>query len=111
MEEQMLMIGLAGTPEAGEGVSIITGGEVRGCGLFGPQGYCWRPEDGQELLVGALSGRPVGLGTPLPPAEGLLPGEVRIAVGGGYIHWKRDGEIEINSLRITRDGQIIKKED
>ena len=105
------MIGLAGTPEAGEGVSIITGGEVRGCGLFGPQGYCWRPEEGQELLVGALSGRPVGLGTPLPPAEGLLPGEVRIAVGGGYIHWKQSGEIEINSLRITRDGQIIKKED
>lgn len=111
MENEMLTIGLAGTPEAGAGSAIITGGEVRGCPVFAPLGYCYRLEEGQELLTGSLSGRPVGLGVPMPQPERLQPGEVCITVGGGYIYWKQNGEIEINSLRITRDGQLIPGEE
>ena len=93
----------------GEGISIITGGEHRGCGIFVPLGYRYCPPEGQELLAATLSAKPFGLGVPMSQPEGLLPGEVRIEAGGGYIHLHQNGEVEINSLRITRDGKLIEK--
>lgn len=87
---------------------VLESGEPRPLGgMLTPYGYCGVPSadddaaalpvDGEYLLAGAIT-------RTLEPA----PGEVIIrAAGGGYIHLQSNGEILLNGVRITPDGQII----
>lgn len=85
--------------ETGEPLSL--GGVLTPYGYYGAPPVCTEaaalPLDGEYLLLGEVA-------RTIRPAAG----EVLIrSQSGGYIHLLANGEILLNGLRITADGQII----
>ncbi len=80
--------------------------EYRQSPLFAPGGIHWRPVEGQRLLLLPCAGGVVCAGAQSSP-EGLAPGELCLTAGGGYIKLCQNGDVCINDLRITREGQLI----
>lgn len=106
--------GLEAAPAAGEvslsgpgGPAIVGACEHRRVPLFGPGGYRWLPREGEQALLLPLEGEPVCLGV-AGETGGLEPGEVVISSGGGAeIRLKNNGEIHLNGLIVTPDGQLL----
>lgn len=105
------------TPDAGmiapvsfaEGQNFGAAGdcENRGMPLFGsgPCGYL--PRDSDRLLILRCDGTDLCAGVACN-TDGLLPGELRLgSPDGAYIHLCQNGEVVINGLRISPQGQIL----
>ena len=79
--------------------------EHRNSPIFAPGGLCWKPKEGQQLLMNDCQGGSVCIGS-LMEENSLQPGEIRMECGGGYIHLKQNGEIILNGVVISVDGRI-----
>lgn len=78
--------------------------------MYLPPGVEALPAAGQRALIFPCGGGTV-CGGVRADTSGLLPGEIRLrSVGGAKIILKQNGDIELNSVRITREGKILKKE-
>ena len=78
---------------SGDPVGVLLGGERRWVPVYGPGGYCWRPEEGQNVLVLKAGGEgesPCVLGAMQSAAE-LEPGEVQINGGNSSIRLGHGG--------------------
>ena len=93
-----------------EGCGVWFDREYRELPLFGPAGIRYQPREGQRALL--LSGREgcALLGVLSPGGAMLPPGEIRLECGGGWLHLKQNGDVVINGVTITKDGQILPKE-
>ncbi len=77
--------------------------------LLGPYGVCAPPPEASPALMLPLDGATVCAGV-LSDDAGLKPGEIRLrSDGGAQIILNNNGEISLNGLLITRDGQLISK--
>lgn len=82
--------------------------EQRGIPAFGPRGIAYRPCEGDNLLVLRADGAEVCAGV-LHQGEDLPAGELRLASSGGaVIHLKNNGDLVLNGVVITRDGEILR---
>ena len=82
-----------------------------GLPVCGPYGIFWRAPDGSEVLTTEHGGNRVVIGT-IMAAEQLNPGEICLhSLGGARLILCRDGTVEINGLRITKEGQIVPKKE
>lgn len=88
------------TTIAGDSVGVVTRGEVRSLPVYGPGGYMWLPENGNEVLV--IKGGPGGEEQCVAGAlqketpKGMKPGEVYLCgPGDNSIYLRSDGTVEI----------------
>ena len=92
----------------GEALGAWLEGERRDIAVYGPAGYRWVPQRGQEVLVlkaGEDGERPCAVGVPLS-GEGLKPGEVEIAAGKAAIRLSSDGSVAITG-KVTVNGPVV----
>lgn len=88
----------------GAETAVFSSGEKRAVKTVGPEGFCWKPRKGSEVLVvrGGVFGEEVyAVGAIAQEEENddLAPGEVRIraaAEGSGEIVLRSSGKVEIN---------------
>lgn len=83
-------------------------GERRGIAVYGPAGYRWVPQWGQEVLVlkaGEEGEKPCAVGVPLS-GEGLGPGEVEITTGKAAIRLSPDGSVALTGT-FTVNGTVV----
>lgn len=91
------------------GFGAIGAGEQRGIPVFAPRGIAYRPCEGDNLLLIPADGAMTCAGV-LSTGDSLAPGELRLSSSGGAsIRLMANGEIDLNGLRITKDGQITQK--
>ncbi|MCL2068337.1 MAG: hypothetical protein FWH00_00400 [Oscillospiraceae bacterium] len=84
--------------------------ERRDISLFAPRGMRYRPCEGDSLLMLPGEGQDVCAGV-LSKSGGLLPGELEICwPNGSRIKLCENGDILLNSVVITKDGELIRKE-
>ena len=82
--------------------------EYRELSSCSPYGLWWQAPLGQEILTVNYGGACLGLGVVAPRQRQLLPGEVCLYSQGGALLWLRqDGSVEINGLRITKEGEVV----
>lgn len=78
--------------------------------MYCPPGIAALPVPGQRAVIFPCGGGTV-CGGVQADTGGLMPGEVKLSsVGGAYIILKQNGEIELNGLRVSPDGTVLKKE-
>lgn len=85
--------------------SVYLEGERRNVPVFSPGGYCWRPENGQAVLVlkaGGEGEQPCVVGCRTED-RGLQPGEVSIYAGQSEMRLKKTGEVALTG-EITVNG-------
>ena len=83
--------------------------EQRNIDIAFPKGYYYLPNVNDKILLSSMS-NPVLLGCIGNKNINIKPGEIIIKNdSGAYIKLLTNGDIEINSLKITVDGKIIKK--
>ncbi len=80
--------------------------EYRGLNLFAPAGISYLPAEGARLLILHAGDNPLCAGVAANSA-GLLPGELRLEAGGGYIYLRQNGDVVINSVVIRKNGTMI----
>lgn len=104
--------GLGQVTVAGDPAAVYLDGERRSLPAYGPGGYCWRPDLGQEVLV--LKTGQAGETLCVAGARcqgGVEPGEVRIFVPDGpSIHLKRDGTVDIWGKSLRFNGRELSVE-
>lgn len=89
------------------GFGAVGAAEYRGVPVFAPRGISYRPCEGDNLLILPVDGTDVCAGV-LSFPEGLESGELRIAgAGGGSILMRKNGDVVINGLTITKAGAIL----
>lgn len=94
---------------SGETVTVNGTAQQRAV-LYLPPGVEALPAAGQRAVIFPCGGDTV-CGGVRADTSGLLPGEVRIrSLGGAKLILKQNGEIELNGVRITREGKILQKE-
>lgn len=83
---------------------------TEGLPLFAPAGVAWLPAEGEQVLLMPFEGAYLCVGALCKP-QGLAAGELILkSAGGASIRLKNNGEVVINTLRITPDGQLINGE-
>ena len=83
--------------------------ERRGVPIFAPRGFRYRPCEDDSLLMLGGEGGELCAGVLCRP-DGLAPGETELCgPGGGSILMKRNGDIVLNGVVITKNGEIIPK--
>lgn len=83
---------------------------TEGLPLFAPAGVAYLPAEGEQVLLLPFEGAYLCVGT-LCQTQGLAAGELRLkSAGGACIRLKNNGEVMINALRVTPDGQLINGE-
>lgn len=88
------------------GFGAASSGERRDLPVFAPRGVAYRPCEGDNLLLLPTGGGEACAGV-LSAAEGLAPGELRLASSGGaVVHLKGNGDIVLNGVTITKAGEI-----
>lgn len=98
------------TTISGERSGVLTRGEVRALPIYGPGGYLWMPENGDQVLV--MKGGPGGeeqcvAGMQQPPAPaGMQPGEVCLQGRNCTVWLKRDGTVRLQG-KIEIEGELI----
>ena len=93
------------------GFGAVHASEQRDIPLFAPRGMRYLPADGDNLLMISGENRDVCAGV-LSSATGLLPGELEICgPGGSFLKFRQNGEIVINGLTITKNGEMRSGED
>lgn len=90
------------------GFGALAAFEARELPVFGPRGIAWRPCEGDRLLVLPVEGTDSCVGC--YGAADLEPGELKLfSAGGARIHLKNNGDITLNGLTITKEGQVLPK--
>lgn len=80
---------------------------TEGLPLFAPAGVTCLPAEGEQVLLLPFEDGYVCVGA-LCRTEGLAAGELVLkSAGGACIRLQNNGEVVINSLHITPDGQLI----
>ncbi len=99
---------LAEVTRVREGLLCTMGQDsTEGLPLFAPAGVAWLPAEGEQVLLLPFEGAYLCIGA-LCQTQGLAAGELVLkSAGGAAIRLKNNGEVVINTLRITPDGQII----
>lgn len=88
-------------------VGVYAQGERRGLRVYGPGGYCWRPQVGDQVLVVKTGEEGEGLCVAGTEMETIQPGEVKIsAPGGASILLNRQGGIQITGGKISLVGDV-----
>lgn len=90
----------------GENPAVVTDGERRQARLFAPGGYCWRPTDGDTVLV-VGGGEPCVAGREQKCPVVLAAGEVYVYSAGASIHLKNNGDILLRGRLIVEGGAEI----
>lgn len=89
-----------------EGFGAVGSCERRDQPVFAPRGISYRPCEGDRALLIPVGGAEACAGV-LCTAGDLEPGELRLSsAGGASIVLKNNGEILLNGLAITPDGQL-----
>lgn len=89
------------------GFGAVSSSESRGIPIFAPRGVAYRPCEGDRMIIMNIDGSQACIGS-LCVTDGLDSGEISISsAGGAKILLKNSGEVVINGLTITKDGQII----
>lgn len=89
------------------GFGALAGAERRGVPVFAPRGISYRPREGDRLLLMRADGADICVGC-LASQDAVEDGELLLcSSGGARILLKSNGEISLNGLIITKDGQII----
>ena len=91
-------------------VSLVTSGIYQNVFLLAPAGYEYCPVAQQELLCTELGEKPAAIGYLYQQTE-LQPGEVRISACGGEIRFFQTGDICINGVTITKEGELLTKQE
>ena len=100
------MIARVGFADA-SGFGVVGASQITGALIFAPRGISYRPMPGDHLLLLPAGGADLCVGS-LSQTAGLLPGELRLTSGGGaVIHLRANGDISLNGVTITRNGQIL----
>lgn len=87
-------------------VEITSTGVSRDVELYAPYGYSFSLPVGQSVLLTRCDGAQAGLGVAFS-SEALALGEIKItSSSGAYIYLKQDGSVEINGLKINKNGVI-----
>ena len=93
------------------GFGALRASEQRDIPIFAPRGIRYHPAEGDNMLMITGEGRDVCAGV-LSKSTGLLPGEMEICgPGGSYLKFRKNGEVVINGLTITKSGEMRKGED
>lgn len=82
--------------------------EQRNINIISPKGYYYLPNPNDKILLSSIN-NPLALGC-LNQANNIniTTGEIIIKNdSGAYIKLFNNGDVEINSLKITKDGKII----
>lgn len=96
-------IGAATMEETG----LIGDCEYRGLPSCAPYGIWWQAPRGLEVLTVQHGGTCLSLGVVAPQQEQVDPGEICLYSQGGARLWLRqDGSVEINGLRISKEGAV-----
>ncbi len=91
----------------GDGFGAVDESQIRGALIFAPKGVSYMPVAGDHLLLMPVAGRRVCAGA-LTSAQGLMPGELRLAsAGGAEILLTQSGDIHLNGVVIKKNGQIV----
>ena len=93
----------------GDPAGVYLAGERRELPVFGPGGYVWRPEEGEQVLVlktGRQGEAPCVLGKRCQDKWELEEGEVVLYSGKAALHLKRDGTVDITGT-LTVNGQQV----
>ena len=78
----------------GEETAVYLTGERRNLPVLSPGGYCWRPAEGDTVLVLKSGADGEELGVPGDGSD-LAPGEVRIQSGRAAIFLGSDGSVNL----------------
>ena len=93
------------------GFGAVRASEQRDIQIFAPRGMRYHPAEGDNLLMISGEGRDVCAGV-LSKSTGLQPGEMELCgPGGSSLKFRQNGEIVINGLTITKNGEMRKGED
>jgi hypothetical protein len=88
------------------GFGALAEAESRGIPVFAPRGISYRPREGDRLLLLRADGSDVCVGC--LTTDALEPGELALtSSGGARVHLKNNGEISLNGLVISADGNIV----
>ncbi|HIY20538.1 MAG TPA: hypothetical protein H9841_01380 [Candidatus Flavonifractor merdigallinarum] len=103
--EEPVQIGRVTIP--GDPACVWTGSERRDAPLFGPGGYIWRPNLGDEVLV-LKTGEGFCVAGVRNSGAYLAPGEVAIlGQNNTQIVLRSNGVIQINGQALTFNGEVL----
>lgn len=89
------------------GFGVVGDSEITGALVFSPRGIAYKPCVGDHLLLTPVTGADACAGA-LTSTAGLAPGELRLSSSGGAtIYLRQNGDIVLNGVVITKDGEII----
>ncbi len=117
MEELHALLGATGqqpqlaTAQPIAGGGLVTRGQdvTEGVPLVAPAGICCAPAEGEQLLLLPYGDYYVCVGA-LVDCDGIAPGELKLkSAGGAVVHLKNNGDICINSLTVTKGGQLVNR--
>lgn len=92
------------------GFGVVGASELRDSLVFAPRGVSYMPCTGDNLLILPVNGTDTCVGA-LSSVSGLKPGELRLrSSGGAVILLRQNGDIQLNGVIITKDGEIITPE-
>lgn len=97
------------TTISGREPAVQTEGELRDVTVYAPGGYCWRPSEGEQVLVmkaGVYGEESCVVGTPCR-SEALYPGEVWINGPSCSILMSRDGVIHLSGLVLVNGRPVL----
>ena len=95
---------------AGSGGINAAGTEMfRAAPMFAPYGVCGLPPEGETALFLPMESGAACVGV-LCAGEGVAPGEAMLfSSGGARLVLKNNGDIVLNGLTVTRDGQLVQR--
>lgn len=89
------------------GVGAVAFGEARDIPVFAPRGISYKPCEGDRMLMLPVDGAETCVGC-LSVCADIESGEIKLAsAGGATVKLRNSGEVEINGLIITKNGQIL----
>lgn len=89
------------------GFGVVGASRISNAVTVAPRGIAYLPNVGDNLLLLPVEGRDVCAGA-ITSTAGLQPGELRLfSAGGASILLAANGDIHLNGVVITRNGQII----
>ncbi|HJB99413.1 MAG TPA: hypothetical protein H9764_03080 [Candidatus Flavonifractor merdavium] len=98
---------------AGNPVGVYLDGERRELPLFGPGGYAWRPEQGQQVLVIKTGGQeeaPCVVGGLCSTELGLREGEVLLYSPKASIRVGADGVVSVTGVLKVNGKKVLTEE-
>ncbi len=90
-----------------DNIAAIHDFEQRNINIIAPKGYYYIPDIGDKILLSSIENR-LSLGCLNKSEVNILPGEILIKNNSGAcIKLLNNGNVEINSLTISKEGKII----